>query len=155
MIAKHLNIIFRFFVILVVFALCFYLVLVLGVEIFRHDDILNPELSVVIAPVKDINDQEISFLVNKNPDTYAVGLNKNGEIIFRDTNKAFEQFKRDYEPFLVKYGYKNGIFYYSQKNWSDLLKIGYRATGSAVDVKDRKIYREINIFLRYFKNSFK
>ncbi|MEG0377555.1 MAG: hypothetical protein RR614_03665 [Eubacterium sp.] len=83
----------RMVLILAIFFIVFYSAVILFVQLTGKDDRLNPQKSQVVAEVNET--AQIEPFSSRNDVSYAVGVNCEGKIIFKDTQEAFRAFKND------------------------------------------------------------
>lgn len=100
----------------------------------------------------DISKLGGDFLKSGN-EAYAIGTNKDGMPIFKDTDKAFNQAIIDYTEGFTAIEEEYDLKPISKKNWEEYKTYGWQLTTDNEDV--RKLGSQISQFFDIYENSFK
>ena len=100
----------------------------------------------------DISKLGGDFLKSGN-EAYAIGTNKDGMPIFKDTDKAFNQAIIDYTEGFTAIEEEYDLKPISKKNWEEYKTYGWQLTTDNKDV--RKQGSQIAQFFDIYENSFK
>lgn len=111
----------------------------------------NPNSEVVGE--YDISKLGGDFVKSSN-EAYAIGANKDGMPIFKDTDKAFNQALIDYTDGFTAIQKEFDVKPISKKNWEGYKNYGWQlSTNNDEEVRKQGI--EITQFLDIYENSFK
>lgn len=100
----------------------------------------------------DISKLGGDFLKSGN-EAYAIGANKNGMPIFKDTNKAFNQALIDYADGFAAIQEEYNLKPISNKNWEEYKTYGWQLSTDNEYI--RKQGSQISQFFDIYENSFK
>lgn len=100
----------------------------------------------------DISKLGGDFLKSGN-EAYAIGTNKDGMPIFKDTDKAFNQAIIDYKEGFTAIEEEYDLKPISKKNWEEYKTYGWQLNTDNEDV--RKQGSQITQFFDIYENSFK
>lgn len=100
----------------------------------------------------DISKLGGDFLKSGN-EAYAIGTNKDGMPIFKDTDKAFNQAIIDYTEGFTAIEEEYDLKPISKKNWEEYKTYGWQLNPDNEDV--RKQGSQITQFFDIYENSFK
>lgn len=100
----------------------------------------------------DISKLGGDFLKSGN-EAYAIGANKNGMPIFKDTNKAFNQALIDYADGFIAIQKEYNLKPISNKNWEEYKTYGWQLSTDNEYIRKQGI--QISQFFDIYENSFK
>lgn len=103
--------------------------------------------------VGEYNTSKLSNDFNQSNEAYAIGANKDGMPIFKDTSRAFDQARIDYADGFTAIQEQFNLEPVNGKNWGSYKTYGWQLTTDAEDIQ--KQGSEITQFFDIYENSFK